>query len=48
MKLQPALGPDPAQAVTRSLDWDSANLKIPNAPEAERFLDYHYREGWTL
>jgi predicted dehydrogenase len=27
--------------------WDSPNLKIPNYPEAERFLDYSYRNGWA-
>ena len=30
------------------LIWDSANLKIPNLPEAEAFLHYPYRQGWSL
>ena len=30
------------------LQWDSANLKVPNAPEAEEFLHYKYRNGWSL
>ena len=30
------------------LDWDSANLKITNEPEANRFLHYEYRKGWEL
>jgi hypothetical protein len=30
------------------LQWDSANMKIPNAPEAEQFLHYQYRQGWSL
>lgn len=30
------------------LQWDSANMKISNAPEAEAFLHYKYREGWSL
>lgn len=30
------------------LRWDSAHLKIPNYPEAEAFLHYEYRPGWTL
>jgi predicted dehydrogenase len=30
------------------LQWDSANMKIPNAPEAEQFLKYEYRQGWSL
>ena len=30
------------------LDWDSANLKIANDPDAEHFLHYEYRKGWEL
>ena len=30
------------------LEWDSANLKITNDPEANRFLHYQYRKGWEL
>ncbi|MBU6399240.1 MAG: Gfo/Idh/MocA family oxidoreductase, partial [Verrucomicrobia bacterium] len=30
------------------LEWDAANLKIPNAPQAERYLRRHYREGWQV
>lgn len=30
------------------LRWDSANLKVPNLPEAEALLHYDYRPGWTL
>ncbi len=32
----------------KKLDWDTTNLKIPNAPDAERFLGRTYREGWSL
>jgi len=32
----------------KALEWDAENLKITNAPEAERLLHYQYREGWTL
>jgi hypothetical protein len=32
----------------RALDWDHENMKFPNAPEAEKFLGYVYRPGWTL
>jgi predicted dehydrogenase len=28
------------------LEWDSANLKINNYPEAEKYLRRTYREGW--
>lgn len=30
------------------LHWDSASMKIRNAPEAEEFLHYSYRAGWSL
>jgi hypothetical protein len=30
------------------LDWDSENLKITNDPDANQFLHYEYRKGWTL
>jgi predicted dehydrogenase len=32
----------------KRLEWDAENLRIPNAPEAERFLRREYRKGWTL
>jgi predicted dehydrogenase len=28
--------------------WDSAHLKITNHPEANAFVHYGYRDGWTL
>lgn len=30
------------------LEWDSANLKVTNDAEANRFLHYEYRQGWEL
>jgi hypothetical protein len=30
------------------LHWDSANMKILDAPEAESLLRYEYRQGWSL
>ena len=30
------------------LVWDSENLKITNDPDANQFLHYQYRKGWTL
>jgi predicted dehydrogenase len=32
----------------KRIDWDAANLRIPNAPEAEQLLSREYRAGWTL
>ena len=30
------------------LDWDSANMKITNLPEANQWLTREYREGWDV
>jgi len=30
------------------LEWDAKNMKIPNAPDAERYLGRTYRKGWKL
>jgi predicted dehydrogenase len=32
----------------KPIEWDAANMRIPNAPEAERFLKSDYRPGWSL
>src|SRR3954469_12309690 len=32
----------------KRIEWDTVNLKIPNAPDAERFLRREYRKGWQL
>ncbi|MCY3022250.1 MAG: Gfo/Idh/MocA family oxidoreductase [Planctomycetota bacterium] len=32
----------------RKLYWDSASMKITNEPEANKYLHYEYRKGWTL
>jgi predicted dehydrogenase len=32
----------------KKLFWDGPNLKITNAPEANKYLRREYREGWTL
>ena len=37
-----------AYRAARRIEWDTKNMKIPNAPEAERFLKREYRKGWTL
>jgi len=30
------------------LVWDSASLKITNDPDANKYIHYEYRKGWTL
>lgn len=37
-----------AYRVGKKLQWDAANLKCPNAPEADQFLRREYRPGWSL
>jgi predicted dehydrogenase len=32
----------------KKIEWDTKNLRIPNAPEAERLLRRDYRAGWKL
>jgi predicted dehydrogenase len=32
----------------RKLIWDSVNLKVTNVPEANKYIHYQYREGWSL
>ena len=32
----------------KRIEWDSAGMRVTNAPEAERFIKRAYREGWTL
>ena len=36
------------RAPGRRLEWDSANLKVKNAPELSAFARTEYRKGWTL
>src|SRR5262249_42888440 len=32
----------------KKLDWDGPNLKFTNESEANKFLHFEYRKGWTL
>ena len=32
----------------KRLEWDPVGMKIPNVPEAERFLHRTYRQGWEV
>ena len=32
----------------KKIEWDAKTMRIPNAPDAERFLGREYRKGWTL
>ena len=30
------------------LEWDAENMQFPNCPEADKYVNPPYREGWTL
>lgn len=32
----------------KKLEWDPANLKATNCPEADQFIQHHYGEGWKI
>jgi len=32
----------------KPLDWDATSLRFTNAPEADRFLGYQFRDGWSI
>jgi hypothetical protein len=36
------------QRIGEKLRWDSENLQVTNIPEANSFLHYEYRQGWSL
>jgi predicted dehydrogenase len=37
-----------AYRLGRKLQWDAAQLKATNCPEADQYLQHHYRAGWSL
>ena len=37
-----------AYRMGRTLEWDADNMKFPNCPEADKYLQREYRTGWTL
>jgi len=37
-----------AYRVGKKIEWDAANLRCPNAPEAAHIIRREYRKGWNL
>jgi hypothetical protein len=37
-----------ALRINKKLQWDSANMMVKNAPEAEKFIKESYRKGWEV
>src|SRR2546426_7218888 len=37
-----------AYRVGRKLEWDWTRLRVTNCPEADRYIQHHYRKGWHI
>jgi len=37
-----------AKRLDTRLEWDAANLKVTNLPEANKLIRPAYRKGWSL
>jgi predicted dehydrogenase len=37
-----------AKRVDARIEWDGPNMKVTNLPEAQKYIQPPYREGWTL
>jgi predicted dehydrogenase len=37
-----------AYRVGQKLEWDGDHLKATNCPEADRYIQHHYRKGWRI
>lgn len=37
-----------AYRVGKKLEWDAAKVRATNCPEADEFIQHHYRSGWRL
>ncbi|HZO83759.1 MAG TPA: Gfo/Idh/MocA family oxidoreductase [Verrucomicrobiae bacterium] len=37
-----------AYRVGKKLEWDARKLRATNCPEADQFIQHHYRKGWKL
>ncbi len=37
-----------AYRVGKTLEWDAKNLRAKNCPEADAFIQHHYRAGWKI
>ena len=36
------------ELLQQPIDWDAANLKATNCPEADKYIRKEYREGWEV
>jgi len=37
-----------ALRVGKKIEWDAANMKAKNCPEADQYIRREYRKGWSL
>jgi predicted dehydrogenase len=32
----------------KKIEWDAANMRAKNCPEADEYIQHHYRQGWSI
>jgi len=32
----------------KKIEWDAANMRAKNCPEADEYIQHHYRQGWAI
>jgi hypothetical protein len=37
-----------SQRIERPIDWDGPNMKVPGAPEADKFIQADHRKKWLM
>jgi predicted dehydrogenase len=37
-----------AYRVGKKIEWDAKSLRAKNCPEADQFIQHHYRDGWKI
>ena len=42
------LGTVAVRVPDKLLEWDSVNMKFPDYPDANKYLQRIYREGWSM
>ncbi len=48
MEVEAGTGRRKRKVTVRKIDWDGANMRATNSPEANQLLQPAYRKGWSL
>ena len=48
MEVEVGTGRRKRKVMVRKIDWDGANMRATNSPEANKLLQPEYRNGWSL